>query len=1172
MADKLTPQQKQAVEDRGGKLLVSAAAGSGKTKVLVDRMLSYIADPVHPANLDDFLVITYTKAAAAELRGKIANKLSEVVSNSPNNRHLQQQFQRLYLTKISTVHAFCADILREYAYMLDIPVDFRVAEEQECLELQLSVIDKILDEAYASADSNPDFRAFVDSQGFGRNDRQLPEIILKLFYSARCHMNPEDWLEGCIGIFNMSHADDVSETVWAKYLIEDLHSYLDMHIHALTDCAREAEICQGMDKPVQLLRDTVSQLEMLRSCTKWEDIISHMAIDFGKLTFPRKNLDTQMAERVKAIREACKKGIHKKLRRFTADNGRIAADICQVSSAIRGLVELTRQFISVYDKLKQARRIMDFSDLEHKMLDLLLGKRRYGPTAIAHEIGQRFREVMVDEYQDSNEVQDAIFAAITGKRQNCFMVGDVKQSIYQFRLADPGIFLEKYNSYVMANDALQGMGRKVLLSNNFRSTKPVIDAVNDVFSFCMSPQVGGLSYGSDERLYEGIAHLKLNEPAVELYGLCVNDATYEEEASFVAERVLQLLDGTHMIRHGDTLRPICPEDIAILLRSPGSIGSHYAKALAAVGIPCVTGNTKNLLETEEVQTFWAMLQVIDNPLQDIPLIAVLTSKIFGFTADELAVIRSEHRKAGIYSALKQDSSKKVFDFLTLFDSLRVIARTNSLSKLLKCVLSMTGMDSVYSSMEDGENRIENILSFFKIAADYEANGGKGLNRFLMHLSVLEEQGLAAATEENTTGAVTIMSIHKSKGLEFPVVFLPALSRSFNHESAYAQMLCDKDLGLGLSCVDKERRVRYPSIAKNAISVKMLSEGLSEEMRVLYVAMTRARDRLIMSYSAKNFSSELRDLALRMDYTDPVLLASEADCPGKWILMSALKRLEAGAFFALAQQPKDAVLGENPWKIKVISYVEREENAFAQCMTANSTKIMDTTIECMKKSLQFKYPYMAATRAPSKQTATQLKGRQKDSEAAEHTGTAVHNYQFYRKPSFVDNAQSSVYKGTVTHAVMQYLNFSLCTDTSAVIREIQHLYASGQITMEQAEIVEPEKIANFFKTNIGKRLMTGGNILREFKFSVLDDAAAYVPGLENEQILLQGVVDCALIEEDGITVVDFKTDKITQENLQEVTDYYSSQVIAYGKALSKIYGMPIKSRFLYFFALDKLVAV
>lgn len=1169
MAEKLTPQQLQAVTNRGGKLLVSAAAGSGKTKVLVDRLMGYLTDPVKPANLDDFLIITYTKAAASELRGKIAKKLSERIAAEPGNRHLQQQMQRLYLAKISTVHAFCTDILREYAYMTDIGSDFRVAEENECLEMQMQVLQQLLDHAYETADEDPDFCALIDSQGLGRDDRQIPDVVRKVYNSARCHLDPDGWMEWCLAVHNVKGAEDAGETVWGQYLISDLHQYLDLQIAAIKKCIALVQDAEGFEKPVLLLSDTVCQLERLRQCEKWDSIIGNKDIDYGRLSFSKKCDDPVLIQQIKAVREACKKGLGKKLRKFSETSEQILSDMNRISAAARGLIALTRQFSAEYDKLKRSRRILDFSDLEQKTLDLLMGRKRSGPTSVAREVSERFCEVMVDEYQDSNAVQDAIFTAITHRQNNCFMVGDVKQSIYQFRLADPGIFLEKYNTYCDAASAKEGQGRKVLLSSNFRSGAAVVDAVNDVFTVCMSESVGGLTYGTDEALTEGIPHIRIDEPEIEFYAVGVEEETYPEEARYVAERIGQLLDGTHMVRQGDDLRPIRPEDIVILLRSPGSVGGEFSTALEEHGIRCNTGTGMNLLDSEEIETFISILQVIDNPMQDIALIAALSSRVFGFTADELSQIRSGHKNASMYEAVCASDLHKAKSFLSVLEQLRIDARMYDLSKLLQSVMIQTRIDSIYASMTDGIRRTENIQAFCQMASRCETGGVKGLSAFLEYLSVMDENGIPISAEQTNAGAVTIMSIHKSKGLEFPVVFLCGLSRDFNMESARAQLLCHKELGIGLSCVDERNRVRYPSLAKRAISEKISRESVSEEMRVLYVAMTRAKDRLIMTYAARNLESVISDMTARMDICDPMLMTSDVDCPGRWVLLAALQRREATELFEYGHTPASVALRDDPWLIRVVKAPKHSDHD--PINEAEVKTLSDGVREKLKRSLSFHYPYLPATTIPSKQTATQLKGRYMDMEAAQDAKPQHVSYK-WRKPSFVSTELSPIAYGNALHAVMQYINYEVCGELSGVVAEIERLVERRFISREQGQAVDPQKIFKFFSTPLGKKLATGCNALREFKFSVLVDAEELGAVITGEHVLLQGVVDCAIIEPDGITVIDFKTDHVNKDTVSDAIDRYRPQILAYANALQRIYDLPVKEKCLYFFALDDFMPV
>ncbi len=1166
MADKLTPQQEQAVKDRGGRLLVSAAAGSGKTKVLVDRLMGYLSDARDPANIDDFLLITYTKAAAAELRGKIAAKLTERVAQEPQNSHLRRQLQRLYLTKISTVHAFCGDILRENAYRLNIPGDFRVADENECSEIRIRVMEKLLNDAYTRNMDDPAFRAFVDSQGLGRDDRQVPEIIFQVYDSARCHLSPEEWLQQCQELVCGKSLTDAGQTLYGAFLIQQLHAWLDLQIQALETCICQASLRDDFVKPAALLSDTVHQLKHLRESTTWDEISQGRTVDFGRLTFPKKCSDEALKECMKSVRDACKKGLEKKMRPFADTSSRVLADLKSSSNAVRGLIQLVHDFGTAYDAAKRSRRILDFGDLEHKTLDLLLGKSRTGFTAAADEIGSRFREVMVDEYQDSNAVQDAIYNALTHKRKNLFMVGDVKQSIYQFRLADPGIFLEKYQSFTPANEAAPGEDRKVVLSRNFRSSAGVLEACNDVFRTCMCPRVGGMYYGADEALYEGISHIPLGTAEAELCCVDVQQETYPEEAAFVADHIQKLLQsGT--VRDGEVLRPARPEDIVILLRSPGSAGIYYQRALDRLGIRYATGGGVDLLKTEEIETLRAILQTIHNPRLDIPLVAALSSPAFGFTANDLASIRGKHKNGAFYDAVLLDDSEKTRKFLAVLQHLRGTVRRVSLTSLLEDVLLTTSLEEVYAAMDDSQLRIHNLQTFFQLAADFEAGGNRDLGRFLEHLDAMAEKGLISAGEQSASGCVTIMSIHKSKGLEFPVVYLCGLGREFNMESQRAAVLCHKSMGLGLSAVDNQNRLRYPTIAKRAISARIGMDSVSEELRVLYVAMTRARDRLIMTYASNRLEKDLSEIVQRLDMGGGNLLIEEAVCPGDWVLLTALQKTEAGELFALSGRPQQTATGTQPWKIRLVTapqpVVDNAEEAFSEKISAKVIRQLET-------GLSFCYPYASALTTPSKQTATGLKGRRKDEEAAEDTRPTKSVNWHWRLPNQQARPRGTDY-GNALHAAMQYIHYNACTDLSGVDAEIQRLVQQGYLSAQQAELVNKKAIASFFSTKIGQKLQQG-NVIREFKFSLLQDGAQLDDTLAGEQVLLQGVVDCAMIEPDGITVIDFKTDYVTDETLSQKASSYASQVKIYARAMQRIYEKPIKQRLLYFFHLNCFIEV
>jgi len=1168
MAEKLTLQQKEAIVNRGGNLLVSAAAGSGKTKVLVDRLLKYLTDEGSKTNLDDFLIITYTKAAASELRSKIGAKLSERIAQEPFNKHLQRQMQRLYLAKISTVHSFCADLLKEYAYRLDIPGDFRVAEENECLELQMTALENVLDKAYSEIHQDPLFQNLVDTQGLGRDDRMIPQLVLRVYNSSRCHLNPERWLQMCEEQMSVSKLEDAAQTRWGSYLIEDLKDTLGKAMDALRRCADSAACADEMAKPTALLLDTIQQYQRLYNSQSWNEIVSNSDIDYGRLTFSKKCTDTDLISQIKTVRENCKDLVGKKLKSFSDSSSQVLTDLESCSCATKGLTQLTRSFAKEYERLKRSRRILDFGDLEHKTLDLLLGRQRSGVTAIAQDVSKRFCEIMVDEYQDSNQVQDAIFSVLTKQKNNCFMVGDVKQSIYQFRLADPGIFLEKYHDYVSADNALDGQGRKVLLSHNFRSSAAVISAVNDVFRSCMSPSVGGLYYGSEEELREGIPHIEVDEPEVSFYAIPVEADTYLEESHVTAQKIRELLNGKHMVRDGDKLRPIIPDDIVILLRSPKSVGSDFCRALEAYGIPCSMGSSSDLLQEEEISVVRSLLQVISNPLQDIPLIAVLMSRVFGFTADEIAAIRAGRRGGAFYSALKASKDMKSIAFLEKLQLLRDECKMLNLRQLMDRIFEVTLLDSIYKAMPNGVERLSNLQQFLQVCSDFESTVHGDLYRFLEYLEVLAEKGVTSTSEEKQSGCVTVMSIHKSKGLEFPVVFLCGLSRGFNKENLRASVLCDKELGIGLSCIDVKNRIRYPSVARRAISLKMQKDALSEEMRVLYVAMTRAKDRLVMTYAVKNPASIITEAAQLMDMCPKEMLTESVDCPGDWVLQTALQRIESGALFSLGGRPRELSVSDRLWDVQVV-VPELCDTQINQC-TKNDLAVSNDVYDRLSKSLKFRYAHIAASQMPSKLTATQLKGRYKDQEAAQDASEKPTNHHSFRTPSFAGKAKNSLEYGNALHLFMQYLDYSHCFDVEAVKGEILRQTQDGIISEEQGKMIDPAVVADFFASNLGQRVIKAKNVVREFKFSILDKGERYDSHLRDEKILLQGVVDCAIIEEDGITVIDFKTDRVTENNIQEVAEGYRMQVEAYADALARIYMSQIKEVYLYFFKLGRAV--
>ncbi len=1157
----LTKEQQAVVDNRGGALLVSAAAGSGKTKVLVDRVLGRVADPAERCNVDDFLMITYTQAAAAELRGKLVAALSERLAEQPENRHLQRQMSRVYLAQISTVHAFCGTLLREYAHVLELPADFRIGDEEETKQLRERAMTAALEEAYRSVSEKKSLAAALDMLGAGRDDAAIHERIERLYVSVQCYGDPAARMQALRHMLDVSDCTDAGQTVWGQYLMEELRRYLAVCIGTMENCCKLIARTPALENYAPTFEENLQVLRTLAGQSSWEAIRS-ADIDFGALKVIRKCAEPEKQAYVKAQRTRVVNGVRARLEKFSLTSQEALNDLSISGEALQGLLQLVEDFAARYRQSKLQRHLLDYNDLEHDTLRLLTGKNGM-PTAAARELSRRYVEIMVDEYQDTNSVQDAIFQAISREGKNLFFVGDVKQSIYRFRLADPGIFLEKYRRFADYAQAAEGEPRKILLSDNFRSHPAILAAANDVFRLTMTPRTGGLRYGDAEALHARRPAADMGEPPVELHCIDMKELPAfppvdraKIEAEFVAERAAELLR-TGRIPEGDALRPVRPEDIVILMRSLSGKEQTYMDALRRRGIAAVSGSD-DLFAAEEIRFLTALLQVIDNPRQDVPLAAVLLSPVFRFTADELGALRAEHRSCDLYDAVC--AAPRAAEFCKLLRELRSLAQRAGLRRLLDEIEERTMLRAAFTTRHAPLQCAGNLETFQTLTDCYEATGRYGLSGFLRYLEAMRERGLS--TEDTAAaGAVRLMTIHKSKGLEFPVVFLADLSKGFNHTDARTAVLMDSELGLGCSIFDTERRITYPTIARNAISHRIDRENISEEMRVLYVAMTRAKYRLILSCCGRRVVSQLE--AIARDITVPAsdFFVESVDSMGQWVLMTAMTRTEAGELFAVAGKPDCTHVTQYPWKIRMHDAADYAEQTAAEPETRNAGP------ETLLPLLPMRYAHAAAVSAPTKLTATQLKGRELDEEAAEET--RPQELLHFPEPRFLEGVRplSPTERGTAIHLAMQFIRYENCGTLAGVRAELERLRQRRMLTPQQLEAVKPEKLLRFFESETGRLVRSAAQVVREFKFSVLDDAAVYSPELAGEQVLLQGVTDCCVIEPDGLTILDFKSDRIAAGGELERAAYYRGQLDAYSRALSRIFDLPVKRRILYFFATD-----
>jgi len=1152
---RLTREQQAVVSRRGNALLVSAAAGSGKTRVLVERLLDRVAGE-EQRDIDEFLIITYTRAAAAELRSRIGREVSRRLAEEPGSAHLRRQALLVYRAQISTVHAFCASLLREHAHLLDLSPDFRILDPEDARLLLEQALDDVLEEQYARIGEDSDFRALVDSVGAGRDDRRLLPVVQEAYRDVRNHVDPEGWMAARTG-------DAAASARAAEALL--LRDFADICAHGLR-VTEEALAAMAEDEKLLAAYGPGFKADrefLIRALTAagegWDAVRAVLPFRAEKL----KAAKGELKDRLKSGRDRLKKTLEKAGAWFDASQAENEQDEAKLLPVVRGLFQLTQALDRRYGELKTRRRCLDYGDLEHLALRLLL--ENGAPTETAARIAERYREVLVDEYQDTNRVQNAIFDAVSRNGENLFLVGDVKQSIYRFNLADPGIFLEKYRAFRPWEEAGEGP-EKVLLSANFRSRPEIADCVNHLFSRLMSEELGEMTYGPDEALRaEGaFPEARDMEPELDIIqtDLFAPDGERlkreEGEAAAVARRIRDLIDSGFCVTGDDgLLRPVRPEDVVILMRSPGTRAGVYARALEQVGLGSATDGGEGLLTTVEGSVMLSYLEILDNPHQDVHLIGVLRSPLWSIPPDTLARIRAAAPKSDFYDALCRlaPEDERLTAFLTSLRALRFQASDMSPTGILRRLMDETDALAVFSAMRGGARRRANLTMLYRHAVRLEARGYTTLFPFLNALRRLQAQGKdLEAAPLGGSGSVRIMSIHKAKGLEFPVVVLADLTKQFNRDDLRRPVLIHTDLGVSARIRDEERGLEYLPASYRAIQRRMESEQLSEEMRILYVAMTRPKDKLILSAAMADVPRKLKNLAAQVSLPLAPAALREAGSLGDWVLLTALSRPEGRALRELAETdcPVEAVGGRLVVRIP--------GGAMPMPAPEETTPVQEAERAPAVTFEPYIYPHAAAVDVPSKVTATELR----QEEAGE--GPRMHHFA---RPAFLkrDRALTGAERGTAIHLAMQYIDYNACTDLDGVCRELRRLTEMQYLTEEQRDAVEPQKLLNFFRGEVGRLVREADKVRREFKFSLLVDAALMRPEAAGDRVLLQGVIDCWLEKGGRLTVIDFKSDAVTEATQRTRAESYRAQIGAYAAALEQMTGMPVERRILYFFATD-----
>ena len=1142
-----TSAQRSAIEESGRAVLVSAAAGSGKTRVLTERLLRRIDSD---ADIDSFLVITFTKAAAAELKGRILDEISERLAVDPDNRRLRRQSALCAKTQIGTIDSFCQSFLRKHCHAAQLSPEFRVIEEDRAEAIKQRVIQRVLDACYEAPDEN--FRLLSDTVGAGRDDKRLADTVLELHRKTQSHARPELWLRQQLEALEPAETD-AGSTVWGAQMLEGMRDdalYWAQRMDEMCALAANDAVVAAKYGP-GFAETALSLHNFARACSLgWDRARQALPISFPRLGTITNPPDPELKEYTKAVRELCKKSCAKYDKLLSASSEKLIADMHKTAPAMRALIELTLRFDRAYAAEKRRRAEVDFADLEHLTAQLLTNEDG-SPTELARETSRRFCEIMVDEYQDVNRVQDDIFRALSKNGENLFMVGDVKQSIYRFRLADPLIFTEKYEKYAFLSDAAENEPVKIMLQENFRSRREVIDGINVVFSACMSKKLGEIDYDENALLRCGGVYDD-SGCAPELILIDVKsdeedlrDKT-EKEAAVVADKILKLM-ASGMTVSG---RALGYGDIALLMRSANSVGETYRRELILRGIPVAAGQGGSFFAATEITSLMSLLAILDNPHQDVALIAVLRSSVFGFTADELTGIRLCDREGDFYTALKKaaETNEKCAVFLETLNKLRSRSTDAPVDELLTFIYNELDLTAKCAAMQDAPQRLANLRMMLELSGRFAAGGFRGLHRFCRWLHQLAGRGgdMGAAGADD---AVRIMTIHKSKGLEFPVVFLCDTSRRFNDADLKQTVLIHPELGLGAKVYDASRRLEYPGLARNAIKQRLRREMLSEEMRLLYVALTRARERLFVTAAVKDPEKKMQSMMLQCTSPMSPEVLIGAQSMADWMIYAQL------------------CSGGDTFKLSLVSAAE----AAAQ---DDETELPHAApdaalVERLRRSLAFSYPHEAAAHLPSKVTATELKHLEPgDGEAA---SIAPKSQSRFRTPRLGDDRPlTPTQRGSAAHTLLQHIDYAKTGSETALREELSRLTEQKFLTPRQAESVDLGCILRLFASPIGRRIMNASRLWREFKFSLLCPAEKIFPGGEGESVLLQGVIDCMIEENGGITIIDYKTDRVHGDETLERAKGYAKQLEAYAYAAQRMTGRPVRECVLYFLYSGEIV--
>lgn len=1244
---KWTEEQRQVIETRGRNLLVSAAAGSGKTAVLVERIIRMVTDPEHPVDIDRLLVMTFTNAAAAEMRERIGEALDKRLDEDPGNQNLERQTTLIHHARITTIDSFCLRLLREHFNELDIDPGFRIADEGELLLLQADVMKELLEDYYGRDDER--FFRFVDTYASGKADGGLEDYILQVWRFAQSNPWPGEWIAGCrreLSEENLENPESFEQTEWMRYLIHDVKKQAEELCGQLSEAIEIAKEEDGPQAYLPMLKEDLRLMERLCGAETYREIHELLSGPmFGRLSAVRgKNVSPEKKEAASGIRSRAKDAVKKmKALYVPGDMDHVFSDLAACREPVFMLLELAEEFTARFQEAKEEKNLVDFNDLEHFALEILTGgSKDHSPGPVADELSKIYEEILVDEYQDSNEVQETLLRLISRERfgtPNVFMVGDVKQSIYKFRLAKPELFLKKYETYGKE----EGLYQKIELHRNFRSRPEVLSSINDVFYSIMTKELGDIRYTEDAALYSGAAYpetpaagqaktevLLLNTGEEQFLAMDEERADYtakEAEARLIAGKIKELTDPETGMKiwngKAGQYEPLRKKDIVILLRSLSGWAEEFLSVLSAEGIPAFAESRTGYFTAVEVETVLNMLALVDNPMQDIPLAGVLKSPIAGLSDRELAMVMAEFKRCadkgqdgGFYGAVKHyleaGSGDPILEKLSRFWDLLGILRREAeylpVHRLIYRIFELTGYYDYVSAMPAGKTRQANLNMLVEKAAAFEKTSYQSLFDFIRYIERLKKYntdfGEAARAGENDD-TVRIMSIHKSKGLEFPVVFLAGAGKQFNRQDSRGKILIDEKLGVATDFFDLEQKVKAPTLKKNVLSRRMNLESMGEELRVLYVAMTRAKEKLIITAADKYLENRLEKWGNVPGMRSlPFTYLSGAGSYLDWILMASgnardsmeIRRVPVRE---LLEAETESQAGKAGLYLELKRLRETPEEEAAGSLWPSEKQ--PCTKSRLAQMLKYRYPYEADIALHAKMSVSELKERgqfvddsesdflptiprflreEKVSEPAEFGASAAQAADAHADALPAAGASAALphggtFRGTAYHRVLELLSFCDIDSVGDIRTQLDGIGERQLMDPSALKLVRTDVLRRFFESPIAGRMRDAdrrGRLYKERQFVIGIPARDMDEADSDELVLIQGIIDAWFEEEDGLVLVDYKTDRIGEGEEQILIDRYRSQLVYYARALSQITGKKVKESVIYSLTLQKQIDV